>query len=110
MHELRELGVAEVLERALSRIGEGRVFLSVDVDVLDPAFALGTGTPEPGGMAPIDLLCACRTAGARLDLAGADVVEVSPTASCARSSPASRSAVGSKPPDPSKLGTLFRTG
>jgi agmatinase len=80
MHDVRELGVAEVLERALLRIGEGPAFLSVDVDVLDPAFAPGTGTPEPGGMTPIDLLWACRTAAARLDLAGADVVEVAPTA------------------------------
>jgi agmatinase len=79
MHDVRELGVAEVIERALSRIGNGRVFLSVDVDVLDPAFAPGTGTPEPGGMTPIDLLWACRTAAARLDVIGADVVEVAPT-------------------------------
>ena len=41
--------------------GEGPVFLSVDVDVLDPAFAPGTGTPEPGGMTSADLLWAVRT-------------------------------------------------
>jgi agmatinase len=56
------------------------VFLSVDVDVLDPAFAPGTGTPEPGGMTSGDLLRAIRTVAERLELVGADVVEVIPTA------------------------------
>jgi agmatinase len=56
------------------------VFLSVDVDVLDPAFAPGTGTPEPGGMTSGDLLKAVRVLAERLDLVGADVVEVIPTA------------------------------
>jgi agmatinase len=56
------------------------VFLTVDVDVLDPAFAPGTGTPEPGGMTSADLLEACRRIAAALPLAGADVVEVLPTA------------------------------
>ena len=54
------------------------MFLSVDVDVLDPAFAPGTGTPEPGGMTSSDLLWACREIGANIELVGADVVEVLP--------------------------------
>ena len=44
------------------------MFLSVDVDVLDPAYAPGTGTPEPGGMTSADLLWACRELGARVEL------------------------------------------
>ena len=80
MREVREQGIAAVLERALAAVGEGKAFLSVDVDVLDPAYAPGTGTPEPGGMIPADLLWACRTAGQRLHLVGADVVEVAPVA------------------------------
>jgi len=52
----------------------------VDVDVLDPAFAPGTGTPEPGGLTPRELLRACRLLSAGLDLVGADVVEVLPQA------------------------------
>jgi agmatinase len=55
------------------------VFLSVDIDVCDPGHAPGTGTPEPGGMTSIDLLRACRELAARLELVGADVVEVIPT-------------------------------
>jgi agmatinase len=50
------------------------------VDVLDPAYAPGTGTPEPGGMESADLLWACREVACRVELVGADVVEVIPTA------------------------------
>lgn len=79
MRDVRELGIAEVIARATAIAGPGPVFLSVDVDVLDPAFAPGTGTPEPGGMTSSDLLWACRSLSARLELIGADVVEVLPT-------------------------------
>jgi agmatinase len=79
MHEIRQLGIAEVVGRAARAVRDGPVFISVDVDVLDPAFAPGTGTPEPGGMTPGDLLWACRTLAAQVELIGADVVEVAPT-------------------------------
>jgi agmatinase len=79
MHDVRELGIGEVIGRTLEQVGAGPVFLSVDVDVLDPAFAPGTGTPEPGGMSTGDLLWACRTVAASVELVGADVVEVCPT-------------------------------
>jgi agmatinase len=80
MRDVWELGIEAVLERALERIGTGPAYLTVDVDVLDPAFAPGTGTPEPGGMTSADLLWACREAASRIELAGADVVEVLPCA------------------------------
>jgi len=80
MHDVRELGIREVVERTVATIGGGPVFLTVDVDVLDPAYAPGTGTPEPGGMTSADLLWACRQIAARLDIVGVDVVEVIPTA------------------------------
>jgi agmatinase len=80
MHDVRELGIDLVVERALEVVGAGPTFLTVDVDVLDPAFAPGTGTPEPGGMSSADLLRACRAVAARTRLVGADVVEVLPTA------------------------------
>jgi agmatinase len=79
MHDVRELGIREIVERTLAAVGDGPVFLTVDVDVLDPAFAPGTGTPEPGGMTSADLLWAVRELGARLDVVGLDVVEVLPT-------------------------------
>ncbi|HYA09674.1 MAG TPA: agmatinase family protein, partial [Gaiellaceae bacterium] len=80
MHDVRRLGIEKVVGDTIAVVGGGPVFLSVDVDVLDPAFAPGTGTPEPGGMESGELLWACRTIAAELELVGADVVEVIPTA------------------------------
>ena len=80
MHDVRDRGIGDVVERTVGIVGEGPVFVSVDVDVLDPAFAPGTGTPEPGGMTSADLLWACRSLAQRLEVAGADVVEVIPAA------------------------------
>jgi agmatinase len=79
MHDLRDLGIREVVERTVTAVDSGPVFLTVDVDVLDPSFAPGTGTPEPGGMSSADLLWACREIASRLELVGIDVVEVIPT-------------------------------
>ena len=80
MHDVRDRGIDAIVEQTVETVGSGPVFLSVDVDVLDPAFAPGTGTPEPGGMTSVDLLKAVRVLAERLDLVGADVVEVIPTA------------------------------
>jgi agmatinase len=80
MHEVRSLGIEEVVERALATVGDGPAYLSVDIDVLDPAYAPGTGTPEPGGMTTAELLGACRALARRLELVGAEVVEVIPAA------------------------------
>ena len=79
MHDVRRLGIEEVVRLTLERVGGGPAFLTVDVDVLDPAFAPGTGTPEPGGMTTGDLLWACRTIAAGVEIVGADVVEVCPS-------------------------------
>jgi agmatinase len=79
MHDVRDLGIREVVRRAVAAVGAGPVYLTVDVDVLDPAFIPGTGTPEPGGMTAVELLLGVRTVAAELELAGADVVEVIPT-------------------------------
>jgi agmatinase len=78
MHDVRDLGIKEVVHRAVEAVGAGPVFVTVDVDVLDPAFAPGTGTPEPGGMTTVDLLWAARTVATELEVVGADVVEVIP--------------------------------
>jgi agmatinase len=70
-------GVPSVMERVLRRVGTGALYVSVDIDVLDPAFAPGTGTPEAGGLSSRELLAALRSlAGCRL--VGADIVEVAP--------------------------------
>jgi agmatinase len=79
MHDVRRLGLEAVLERATEVVGDHPTFLTVDIDVLDPAFAPGTGTPEPGGMSVPELLSACRGLAGAVDLVGVDLVEVLPT-------------------------------
>jgi agmatinase len=79
MHDVRDRGIHAVVGETLERVGAGPVFVTVDIDVLDPAFAPGTGTPEPGGMNTGELLWACREITSRIELVGADVVEVIPT-------------------------------
>jgi agmatinase len=71
------LGVEEVVGRARERVGDAPVYLSVDIDVLDPAFAPGTGTPEMGGFSSRELLAVLRGLPGK-QLVAADVVEVSP--------------------------------
>jgi agmatinase len=65
------------IERMLARLADRPVYLSVDVDVLDPSHAPGTGTPEAGGMTSRELLAMIRALRA-VNLVGADVVEVAP--------------------------------
>jgi agmatinase len=75
--ELRALDFAEYGARARERIGDGPTFLSFDIDVFDPAFAPGTGTPEVAGLQPREALGYLRAlAGTRF--VGFDLVEVSP--------------------------------
>ena len=75
--DLDRLGVAEVVGRVRERVGDAPVYLSVDIDVLDPAFAPGTGTPEMGGFTSRELLALLRGLPGE-QLVAADVVEVSP--------------------------------
>lgn len=70
-------GVAEVVAGLTARIGDRPLYVSVDIDVLDPAHAPGTGTPEAGGLTSRELLAILRGLGGS-QLVGADVVEVSP--------------------------------
>jgi agmatinase len=78
-HDVMHRGIAAVVSEALEAVGSGPVYISVDVDVLDPAFAPGTGTPEPGGLSSRELLWAIRTLASQVDVVGFDVVEVLPT-------------------------------
>ncbi|MHB8681717.1 MAG: agmatinase [Acidimicrobiales bacterium] len=80
MTEIVSRGLAACLDEAFAVATDGcdAVFLSVDVDVVDPGLAPGTGTPEPGGLTSRELLDAVRRVAMELPLAGMDVVEVSP--------------------------------
>ncbi|HYK32433.1 MAG TPA: agmatinase family protein, partial [Streptosporangiaceae bacterium] len=80
MTELVARGLDECLTEAFAIATDDcdAVFLSVDVDVVDPGLAPGTGTPEPGGLSSRQLLDAVRRIAMELPLAGIDVVEVAP--------------------------------
>jgi guanidinopropionase len=77
MEEFMETGVAAVAAKARSVVGDGPVYISIDVDGFDAAYAPGTGTPEVGGITPREGLALLRSLGG-LDIVGADVVEVAP--------------------------------
>ena len=80
MGEIEERGLRPVLDDAIAHARERapRTYLTVDVDSMDPAYAPGTGTPEPGGLTSRELLGAVRRIACELDLCGMDLVEVSP--------------------------------
>lgn len=75
--DIDRIGVDGTIERILERVGDHPVYVSIDIDVLDPAFAPGTGTPEIGGMTSRELVAVLR-AMRELPIVGADVVEVAP--------------------------------
>jgi agmatinase len=75
--ELRDLGAAAYGKLVLETVGDRPVFMSFDIDFLDPAFAPGTGTPEVGGFSTAEALAFLRALRG-VKLAGCDVVEVSP--------------------------------
>ncbi|MGI9436911.1 MAG: agmatinase [Geminicoccaceae bacterium] len=77
IEELNERGCAAIFEEARRLVGELPTYISFDIDCLDPAFAPGTGTPEFGGLTPIQAQTLVRGL-AGLNFVGADVVEVSP--------------------------------
>jgi len=77
MEDFMTMGIAAVIEKARAVVGDLPIYISVDVDGFDPAYAPGTGTPEAGGLEAREGLALLR--GLRgLDVAGADVVEVAP--------------------------------
>jgi len=80
MHEIGRRGLAECLAEAFAIATDDcdGVFVSVDIDVTDPGSAPGTGTPEPGGFSPRELLDTIRRIAVELPVVGMDVVEVSP--------------------------------
>jgi agmatinase len=75
--DVEQIGVTGMIEQIAQRVEDRPVYLSIDIDVLDPAHAPGTGTPEAGGLTSRELLATLRSF-AQLNLVGADIVEVAP--------------------------------
>ena len=80
MTEVEERGAEAVIDDAIAEALDGpdAIYLSLDIDVVDPGLAPGTGTPEPGGFMSRELLRAIRRIVGQVELAGMDIVEVSP--------------------------------
>ena len=80
MSEIEDRGIDAVTDDAIAEVQQYAdvVYISVDIDVLDPGMAPGTGTPEPGGMLTRELLRAVRRIAASVDICGMDVMEVAP--------------------------------
>lgn len=77
MTEVRDLGISKVVDRIRARVGESKVFVTFDIDVVDPAFAPGTGTPEVGGLTSGEAMTLVRSL-CGLNIVGFDLVEVLP--------------------------------
>ncbi len=75
-HEIARDGVQASVQRALNMLKTDRLYITLDIDAIDPAYAGGTGTPEPFGLAPRDVKFIIDQAAPRL--AGMDIMEVSP--------------------------------
>jgi agmatinase len=76
-HDMDDMGWRGAVDRIKARVGDRPTYVSLDIDVLDPAYAPGTGTPEAGGLTSRELLNILR-AFSELNLVGADIVEVAP--------------------------------
>jgi agmatinase len=75
-HEVAQEGIEASVQRALNMLKTDRIYISLDIDAIDPSYAAGTGTPEPFGLTPRDVKYAIGQAAPRL--AGMDIMEVSP--------------------------------
>ncbi|KLJ05998.1 agmatinase [Blastomyces silverae] len=77
--DIDRIGTSGIVEKIKKRVGNNKAYISVDIDVLDPAFAPATGTSEPGGFSTRELLTILDAlAESEIQVVGADVVEVAP--------------------------------
>ncbi len=75
-HEIARNGIEPAVQQAFNMLKTERIYISLDIDVIDPAYAGGTGTPEPFGLTPRDVKYVIDQSAPRL--AGIDIMEVSP--------------------------------
>jgi agmatinase len=75
-YEIMEKGIGPAIKKALDSVGNEKIYLTIDIDGIDPAYAPGTGTQEPFGLLPIDVKKLINEIGDRLT--GMDIVEISP--------------------------------
>ena len=81
MEEIRTQGIEATIQKAVSHIEKSgnTVYVSVDLDAVDPVYAPGIGSPAPGGMTPAEISTCCRMIPQNLELVGMDMVELFPS-------------------------------
>ena len=75
-YEVMETGIEKIMKTVLDSVKNEKIYLTLDIDGIDPAYAPGTGTPEPFGLTPMDVKKIINMAGDRM--CGFDVMEVCP--------------------------------
>lgn len=75
--DIRDIGLRAAMSQVVEHVGDHSIYLTVDIDVLDPSYAPGTGSPEPGGLSSADLRSMLWSLDG-LSIIGADLVEVAP--------------------------------
>lgn len=73
-----EDGINKIVKKIISKCGKSKVYLSVDLDCMDPGVAPGVSVPAPGGLFPLDLMYIIKKITEKLDIMGMDIVELSP--------------------------------
>jgi agmatinase len=76
--DIIELGINTIIEKIISKCGSSRVYLSIDLDCMDPGVAPGVSVPAPGGLFPLDLIYMIKKITEDLHIVGMDIVELSP--------------------------------
>ena len=76
--DIIELGINTTIEKIISKCGSSKVYLSIDLDCMDPGVAPGVSVPAPGGLFPLDLLYMIKKITENLHIVGMDIVELSP--------------------------------
>jgi agmatinase len=76
--DIIELGINTTIEKIISKCGSSKVYLSIDLDCMDPGVAPGVSVPTPGGLFPLDLIYMIKEITENLHIVGMDIVELSP--------------------------------
>lgn len=76
--DIVELGINNTVKKIISRCGKSKIYLSVDLDCMDPGVAPGVSVPSPGGLFPLDLMYIIKKISEKLRIVGMDIVELSP--------------------------------
>jgi len=76
--DIIEVGINEILKKIMSKCQSSKVYLSIDLDCMDPGVAPGVSVPTPGGLLPLDLIYMVKKISEKLQVVGMDIVELCP--------------------------------